>query len=86
MTRSNSKPGTISKPIEDLHTVVINGKAHWFACLVTAQTERLAELDRQLRALCGERERVAIELQHLRGLRAYAEITANDNRLDEVDE
>lgn len=66
------------------YTVNVDGRRESFVCPVEAQTYRLAALDRQLRDLTGERNRVAVELRHLRGRRAYAEITANDNRLDEA--
>lgn len=69
-----------------LFTIKIDGRREAFACPTEAQAKRLAALNRHLSDLTGDRNRVAVELRHHRGWRAYAEITANDNRLDEVDE
>lgn len=74
----------IRKPVEDPHTVVIDGKPHWFADLETAKQFRLVELDRQIRHLTGQRERVAAELQQLRGARVYRQITDHNSQLDGV--
>ena len=74
--------GAPTKPFEDTHTVIINGRGSWFADVETATAVRLTVLDRQIRDLTAERGVVVAELARIRGRRVYAEITANNKRLD----
>lgn len=73
MTGPNVKIGHGGRVVGALNTAVINNRVAYFTCPIEAQAAYLDDLDRQICALRGERERVAALLRQLRGVRAYAE-------------
>lgn len=72
---------------ESPNLVIVDGHAWRFAGVTRVEPVDLKAVDAAIAAVIPKRERVAGELERLRGLRLYKEaslITANDNRLDEA--